>query len=120
MSDTNENGSPEATAADEASATPAKSPRKSAPRPKPPVEATEGTESGGESQNSQPEGEDSSDESSRVRAALQAIEERAQELRRWGMAGQERAREAVEEHPLTIVGAAFGVGLLIGLLTSRI
>jgi ElaB/YqjD/DUF883 family membrane-anchored ribosome-binding protein len=60
------------------------------------------------------------EELSRIKAALQKIEARAEELRRWGMARQEMAREVVEERPLAVVGAAFGVGLLIGLISSRI
>jgi ElaB/YqjD/DUF883 family membrane-anchored ribosome-binding protein len=61
-----------------------------------------------------------SEESSRLRATLQKIEARADELRRWGSARQEMAREVVEERPLVVIGAAFGVGLLIGLLSARI
>jgi ElaB/YqjD/DUF883 family membrane-anchored ribosome-binding protein len=60
------------------------------------------------------------EELSRIKAALQKIEARAEELRRWGMARQEMAREVVEERPLAVVGAAFGVGLLIGLISSRV
>ncbi len=62
----------------------------------------------------------SSAEESRLRATLQQIETRAEELRRWGMARQEMAREVVEERPLAVVGVAFGVGLLLGLVASRI
>jgi ElaB/YqjD/DUF883 family membrane-anchored ribosome-binding protein len=61
-----------------------------------------------------------SEDLSRIKAALQKIESRAEELRRWGRARQEMAREVVEERPLAVVGAAFGVGLLIGLISSRI
>ena len=56
----------------------------------------------------------------RLRATLQQIETRAEELRRWGMARQEMAREVVEERPLAVVGVAFGVGLLLGLIASRV
>ena len=60
------------------------------------------------------------DETSRLRATLQKIEARADELRRWGMARQDMAREVVEERPLAVVGTAFGVGLLLGLIASRL
>ncbi len=60
------------------------------------------------------------EENSRLRATLQQIETRAEELRRWGMARQEMAREVVEERPLAVVGTAFAVGLLLGLIASRV
>jgi ElaB/YqjD/DUF883 family membrane-anchored ribosome-binding protein len=56
----------------------------------------------------------------RLRATLQQLETRAEELRRWGMARQEMAREVVEDRPLAVVGVAFGVGLLLGLIASRV
>lgn len=56
----------------------------------------------------------------RLRATLQQIESRAEELRRWGMARREMAQEVVEERPLAVVGVAFGVGLLLGLIASRV
>jgi ElaB/YqjD/DUF883 family membrane-anchored ribosome-binding protein len=67
-----------------------------------------------------PASQSDSDENSRLRATLQKIEARADELRRWGSQRQEMAREVVEERPLVVIGAAFGVGLLIGLLSARI
>ncbi len=56
----------------------------------------------------------------RLRATLQQIETRAEELRRWGMARREMAQEVVEDRPLAVVGVAFGVGLLLGLIASRV
>lgn len=55
----------------------------------------------------------------RLQAAVEQIEERAVELRQWADVRAEQARELIEEKPLTIVGAAFGVGLLLGLIASR-
>lgn len=57
---------------------------------------------------------------SALRARLQEIEDRARELQRWALARQEQAREVVEERPLAVVGTAFGVGLLLGLMMSRL
>ena len=65
-------------------------------------------------------GSGSATDESRLRATLQQIEARAEELRRWGMARQEMAREVVEERPLAVVATAFGVGLLLGLVASRV
>ena len=55
----------------------------------------------------------------RLQQAVERIEERAVELRQWADVRAEQARELIEEKPLTIVGAAFGVGLLLGLIASR-
>lgn len=61
-----------------------------------------------------------SDEGGQLRASLKGIEDRAQEIRAWSAARQEDARDLVEARPLAVVGAAFGVGLLLGLVASRV
>jgi ElaB/YqjD/DUF883 family membrane-anchored ribosome-binding protein len=57
---------------------------------------------------------------SRLKATIQKLEDRAGELRRWGAARQDDAREIVEDKPLVVVGAALGVGLLLGILAARV
>ena len=69
-------------------------------------------------------GADQDDAGSRLRASLNKIADRADEIRAWGMDRQEAARDAardlVDAKPLTVVGAAFGIGLLLGLVASRV
>ena len=55
----------------------------------------------------------------RLQQAVERIEDHAVELRQWAEVRTAQARELIEEKPLTIVGAAFGVGLLLGLIASR-
>ena len=55
----------------------------------------------------------------RLRVSLERLEDKLTEARVWGQAKSERARELIEEQPLMAVGAAFGVGLLLGLIASR-
>ena len=116
MTDLSNNGSGASTDGDTAAAKP-KTARKTAPRTStakkaPMADETKSTTSTTASAASAAE--------ERLRATLQQIETRAQELRRWGQARQEMAREVVEERPLAVVGVAFGVGLLLGLIASRV
>lgn len=62
----------------------------------------------------------SGDDQSRLRASLQAIESRADDMRRWAMSQQDTAREVIEHKPLVVVASAFGIGLVLGLLASRV
>jgi ElaB/YqjD/DUF883 family membrane-anchored ribosome-binding protein len=56
----------------------------------------------------------------RLRATLQSIESRAQDMRRWAMTQQDTAREVIEDKPMVVVGAAFGIGLVLGLLAAKV
>ncbi|MGZ8363230.1 MAG: glycine zipper domain-containing protein [Caulobacteraceae bacterium] len=55
----------------------------------------------------------------RLRVSLERLENKLTDARVWGQAKSERARELIEEQPLMAVGAALGVGLLLGMLISR-
>ena len=55
----------------------------------------------------------------RLAAALQVAKETRQKLEERVRAGAQATDRMVREHPYQSVGAAFGVGLLIGILWNR-
>lgn len=60
------------------------------------------------------------EEPSRLRASLQSIEARSQELRRWAADQQDTAREVIEDKPVAVIASAFGIGLVLGVLAARL
>jgi ElaB/YqjD/DUF883 family membrane-anchored ribosome-binding protein len=64
-----------------------------------------------------------SDADAALRKSLETIRAQADELRRqtsdWAGVRGDQARELVDERPLTVVAAAFGLGLIFGALISR-
>ena len=90
------------------------------------TEASGSSQGGGEAGGAQPGGQGGkadaaiSEAQSRLRATLQSIEARSQELRRWAAAQQDTAREVIEDKPVAVIASAFGVGLVLGVLASRL
>lgn len=58
-----------------------------------------------------------------LRASLETIRCKAEDLRRqttdWAAYRGDQAREVIDERPLTVVVAAFGVGMILGMLSRR-
>ncbi len=58
-----------------------------------------------------------------LRASLETIRTKAEDLRRqttdWAGVRGDQAREIIDERPLTVVAAAFGLGLLLGMAVRR-
>lgn len=58
-----------------------------------------------------------------LRASLETIRTKAEDLRRqttdWAAIRGDQAREVIDERPLTVVLAAFGVGMIFGMLSRR-
>jgi ElaB/YqjD/DUF883 family membrane-anchored ribosome-binding protein len=54
-----------------------------------------------------------------VRPVLETVRHRAAAARDWAKARGEVAGELVQERPVTAIAAAFGVGMLIGVLARR-
>lgn len=63
------------------------------------------------------------EQESLLRASLETIRVKADELRGqakdWTQVRGEQARHAIDERPITAVAAAFGAGLVLGALLSR-
>lgn len=63
------------------------------------------------------------EQESLLRASLETIRVKAEELRGqakdWAQISGEQARQAIDERPITAVAAAFGAGLVVGALLSR-
>lgn len=55
----------------------------------------------------------------RLKGSLELAKTRCQELEDKAMAGVQTANKVIRDHPLESVGVAFGVGLVLGLLTAR-
>jgi ElaB/YqjD/DUF883 family membrane-anchored ribosome-binding protein len=64
-----------------------------------------------------------SDADALLRASLETIRTKAEELGRqttdWAGVRGDQARELIDERPLTVVAAAFGLGLLFGMAMRR-
>lgn len=64
-----------------------------------------------------------SDADALLRASLETIRVKAEDLRRqttdWAGVRGDQAREIIDERPLTVVATAFGLGLLFGLALRR-
>lgn len=64
-----------------------------------------------------------SDEESLLRASLETIRVKAEDLRGqardWAQIRREQALQAIDERPITAIAAAFGAGLVLGALLSR-
>jgi ElaB/YqjD/DUF883 family membrane-anchored ribosome-binding protein len=54
-----------------------------------------------------------------VRPALESVRQGAATARNWPQARGEAAGELVQERPVTAIGAALGVGVIIGMLARR-
>lgn len=58
-----------------------------------------------------------------LRASLETVRAKAEELRRqttdWAAVRTDQAREIIDERPLTVVLAAFGMGLIAGMILKR-
>lgn len=64
-----------------------------------------------------------SDDESLLRASLETIRVKAEDLRGqargWAEIRREQALQVIDERPLTAIAAAFGAGLVLGALLSR-
>lgn len=64
-----------------------------------------------------------SDEESLLRASLETIRVKAEDLRgqarEWAEIRREQALQVIDERPITAIAAAFGAGLVLGALLSR-
>jgi len=58
-----------------------------------------------------------------LRKSLETVRTQAEDLKRqsteWAALRSDQARELIDERPLTVVAAAFGMGLILGALVSR-
>jgi len=64
-----------------------------------------------------------SDADALLRASLETIRTKAEDLRRqtndWAGVRGDQARELIDERPLTVVATAFGLGILFGMAVRR-
>ena len=62
-------------------------------------------------------------EEGRLRASLESIRTKAEDLRDqaagWAAGRSEQARDLVDDRPLTVLTGAFCLGLVVGLLVAR-
>lgn len=70
-----------------------------------------------------PPPESTSDEETLLRASLETIRVKAEDLRGqardWAQIRREQALQVIDERPITAIAAAFGAGLVLGALLSR-